>query len=217
MVLGLEEARAVLADRSRGRPLEVEIGCGNGHFITEYAAGRDETLLVGVDLKASRCEKAASKAARLGLAHVLIVCARAEELLEALPAGSVDAFHLYFPDPWPKSRHRRRRFVRLPMLEIIRERMKGGGRLYFATDFFDYYMQAKLLVLADGGFELDEATPPPQAFLSVFGRRFSDWGKSFHALVARRVERPAAVTAPAQEAEGRQARPVPDGGGRAAP
>ena len=187
-VLALEQACEIVAALAAGSRLEIEIGCGNGHFLTEYARDRTDALLIGVDLKPRRCEKAAQKAQRLALGHVVIVCARAEHLLDTLAPECVDAFHLYFPDPWPKSRHRRRRFVRLPQLEVLHDRLKVGGRLYYATDFFDYYLQAKVLLLAHGGFALEETTPPPEAFVSVFGRRFADWGRRFHALVARRAE-----------------------------
>ncbi len=186
-VLSLEQAIEIVGARPPGRRLEVEIGCGNGHFLAEYARDLADAVLLGVDLKPERCAKAARKADRLGLGGVLIVCTGAEGLIAALAPADVDAFHIYFPDPWPKSRHRRRRFLRMPQLEELHRRLKPGGRVYFATDFFDYYLQTKLLLLAHGGFTLEESTPPPQAFLSVFGRKFAEWGRRFHAVVARRL------------------------------
>ncbi len=188
MVLTVEQACEALAAAAPGASLEIEIGCGNGHFLAEYGRDRGDTLLLGVDLKLRRCEKAAQKAERLGLAHVLVACGRAEQLLDCLQTGSVAAFHLYFPDPWPKSRHRRRRFVRGPQIETLHGLLRRGGLFYFATDFFDYYVQTKLLLLAHGGFAVEEATPPPQAFVSVFGRRFADWGRSIRTVVARRAD-----------------------------
>lgn len=188
MVLTVEEACRYIGPRQRASRLEIEIGSGNGHFLAQYGRDRSHTLLVGVDLKPQRCEKAALKAERLGLAHVLVVCGRAEQLLDSLAPASVDAFHMYFPDPWPKSRHRRRRFVRAPQLDTLHDRLRPGGLLYFATDFFDYYVQVKLLLLAHGGFALEPATPPPEAFVSVFGKRFADWGRSIRTVVARRTD-----------------------------
>jgi tRNA (guanine-N7-)-methyltransferase len=184
--VGVQEALAVVAARAPGLRLEVEIGCGNGHFLAEYARDLADAMVIGVDAKAQRCEKAAAKAARLGLDRVVIVCARAEHLLDALAPASVDAFHVYFPDPWPKTRHRKRRFMRREQLEVLHALLAPGGRLYFATDFFDYYLQTKLLLLAHGGFALEDSTPPPQAFVSVFGLRFADWGRPLHSLVAHR-------------------------------
>jgi tRNA (guanine-N7-)-methyltransferase len=184
--VGVQEALAVVAARAPGLRLEVEIGCGNGHFLTEYARDLADTMVIGVDAKPLRCEKAAGKASRLGLDRVVIVCARAEQLLDALPQASVDAFHVYFPDPWPKTRHRKRRFMRREQLEILHTLLAPGGRLYFATDFFDYYLQTKLLLLAHGGFALEDSAPPPQAFVSVFSLRFADWGRPLHALVGRK-------------------------------
>jgi tRNA (guanine-N7-)-methyltransferase len=188
MVLTVEQAREIVAARASASRIEVEIGSGNGHFLTQYGRDRSDTLLIGVDLKARRCDRAAQKAERLGLDHVLFVCALAEQLLDALPSGSVDSFHLYFPDPWPKSRHRRRRFVRRDRVDELHGLLRRGGLIHFATDFFDYYVQAKLLLLAHGGFELEGKTPPPEAFVSVFGRKFAEWGRSFYTVVARRAD-----------------------------
>ncbi len=202
-VLSLEQALEIVAAQEPGFRFEIEIGCGNGHFLTEYARDRGDAVLLGIDLKPERCEKAAHKAGRLGLGRVLIVCARAEALVEALPPAIVDAFHIYFPDPWPKARHRRRRFLRMPQLETLHGGLKPGGRLYFATDFFDYYLQTKLLLLAHGGFTLEESTPPSQAFVSVFGRKFAGWGRRFHAIVARRTADGGAGEAAAQASPSR--------------
>lgn len=164
--------------------VEVEIGCGNGHFIAEYAAHRTGTLLVGVELKDKRCRKAREKAERRGLGNVVIVRGGAEGFIRDIRPGQVDAFHLYFPDPWPKSRHRKRRFFAMDNLRWLHDALRPGGRLWFATDFFDYYVQAKVLVLAHGGFRLDAAAVPWEAFGSIYSRRFA--GAPLHAFAAVR-------------------------------
>ena len=181
-VLGAAEA----ADLPPGSRLEVEIGCGNGHFLAAYGQRVSATLL-GVDIKAKRCAKAISKVERLGLDHVHIVCGRAEELVEALRPGAVDAFHVYFPDPWPKSRHQRRRLLRNPQLQMLRTRLRDGGSLYFVTDFLDYYVQTKVLLLLHPGFEVAAEPPPQEALESLFGRRFTEWGKNIHYVTGRAV------------------------------
>jgi len=164
--------------------VEVEIGCGNGHFITEYAAHRPDTLLVGIEIKDKRCRKAREKADRRGLANVVIVHGGAEGFIRDVPAGAVDAFHLYFPDPWPKSRHRKRRFFAMDNLAWLHRGLRPGGRLWFATDYFDYYVQAKVLVLAHGGFRLDDAAAPWESWTSIYSRKFT--GSRIHLLAAVR-------------------------------
>lgn len=166
---------------------EVEIGCGNGHFLSHYAAERPGTLLIGVDIKQKRCLKAREKAAKRGQRNVSIVHGAAESFLRDLPPSSVDAFHIYFPDPWPKSRHRKRRFFTMVNLQQMHDRLRAGGKVYFGTDFFDYYLQAKVLVALHDGFRLSEE-PAPQAVLSsLYGQIFVGEKKPIHLFSAVRL------------------------------
>ena len=165
---------------------EVEIGCGNGHFLCEYAAKNPGTLLIGIDIKEKRCVKAREKMEKRGLRNVSIVRGAAEAFLRDLPPDSVDAFHIYFPDPWPKSRHRKRRFFTMENLQQMHDRLRVGGRLYFGTDFFDYYIQAKVLIALHHGFQLSD-TPMPEAVLnSLYGQKASGAKKSIHLFSAAR-------------------------------
>ena len=174
-------------DLSRGTAgLEVEIGCGNGHFLSEYAPGRRGTRLVGIDIKRKRCLKAQEKARKRGLDNVSIVHASAEDFLRELEPASVDAFHIYFPDPWPKSRHRKRRFFTMENLGIMHGLLRPGGRLCFGTDFFDYYLQAKVLVALHPGFTFAAEEAPAAVLTSLYGRKFSEARKVIHLFTAMR-------------------------------
>ncbi len=174
----------IVRDHPHPGGVEVEIGCGNGHFIAEYAAHRPGTLLVGLEIKEKRCARAREKADRRGLVNVVIVRDGAEGFIREIRAATVDAFHLYFPDPWPKSRHRKRRFFAMDNLRWMHDGLVPGGRLWFATDYFDYYVQAKVLVLAHGGFRLAELPAPWEAYTSLYSRRFA--GSRIHLLTAVR-------------------------------
>ena len=180
------EVPAVLAGRAPGQRLELEIGCGNGHFLEEYCSRDPSILYLGVELKADRCRKACSKIERRGLINAYVVESRAEELLEILPQASVDRIHVYFPDPWPKARHRRRRFLRQPNLDRLAWILAPGGRILFATDFFDYYLHTKLLFGLHPALEPCDEPLPDEAFLSVFARRFRDLGKEVRVAAACR-------------------------------
>ena len=166
--------------------LEVEIGCGNGHFLAEYAARNPATTLIGVELKAKRCFKAQEKARKRRLANVTIVRCGAETYVRDLPDGAVDAFHIYFPDPWPKTRHRKRRFMTRENLEVLHSRLKPNGRILFSTDFFDYYLQTKILVLLHPGFSTVTDAHPPEAFSSVYFTKSLAAHRSIHFLTARK-------------------------------
>ena len=169
---------------------EVEIGCGNGHFLASYAAARPGTLLIGVDIKAKRCRRAREKAEKRRLQNIQIIHGSAEMFLTELPPCSVSAFHIYFPDPWPKSRHRKRRFFTLENLCVMHRRLREGGRLHFGTDFFDYYIQAKVLVALHGGFRLSEEPAPEAVLTSIFGQKFVGENKTIRIFTAVRVSSP---------------------------
>jgi tRNA (guanine-N7-)-methyltransferase len=171
----------------------VEVGCGNGHFLAAYCAGHPEVTYLGVELKAKRCLKAAQKVERRGLSRAYVVQAAAEQVLNALPDASVDRYHIYFPDPWPKARHRRRRFLRGENLAQLRRTLRPGGEVAFATDFLDYYLQAKLLCILEPELELLASPPAGDIFVSVYGDFLARKGRIVHAFVARRrLFRPAA-------------------------
>ncbi len=188
-----------LRDLLAGHPAgacEVEIGCGNGHFLVSYAPSRPGTLLIGIDLKARRCRRAREKAEKRGLANVHILHGPAEVFIRDLPPCSVDAFHIYFPDPWPKSRHRKRRFFTMETLNEMTKRLRPGGRLYFGTDFFDYYLQAKVLVALHRELRLTSEPAPEPVLSSIFGQRFIEADKTIRIFAAARI--------PSADDEGKQ-------------
>lgn len=180
----------LLAEGAGTGGCEVEIGCGNGHFLASYAAARPGTLLIGVDIKARRCRRAREKAEKRGLQNIQIIHGAAEMFLEELPSHSVNAFHIYFPDPWPKSRHRKRRFFTMENLCAMHGRLRDGGRLHFGTDFFDYYIQAKVLIVLHGGFRLSEEPAPEAVLTSIFGQKFVGENKTIRIFSAVRVPSP---------------------------
>jgi tRNA (guanine-N7-)-methyltransferase len=165
---------------------EVEIGCGNGHFLSAYAAEKPGTLLIGIDRKEKRCVKAREKAEKRGLRNVSIIHGSAEAVLRDLLPGSIDAFHIYFPDPWPKSRHRKRRFFTMENLNNMHQLLRVGGKLFFGTDFFDYYIQAKVLVALHEGFRISEEPAPDSVLTSLYGQKFAGASKQIHLFSAVR-------------------------------
>lgn len=120
-------------------PLVVEIGFGRGEFLIEQAAARPERAFLGIEYSHKRALKMARRLARLEIANIALVESPAEAVLrDALPERSVDCFWLNFPDPWPKARHARRRFVQPDSLAWIARRLVPGGLLRVATDHPEY-------------------------------------------------------------------------------
>jgi tRNA (guanine-N(7)-)-methyltransferase len=186
-----QDPRSVLNRKSDTfKTLEVEIGCGNGHFMIEYCRLNPLSLFVGVEIKKKRCLKAQAKIDNQHIANARVVYGDAEETLRNLPDGSVDTFHLYYPDPWPKNKHRRRRFLRRENLEVLKQKLKIGGLIFFVTDFFDYYFHTKVLIVLQDGLELSSRVPSESIFQSMFSKRFLDTGKSLHRLAARKTGDP---------------------------
>jgi len=120
-------------------PLVVEIGFGRGEFLLALARECPEQAFVGIEYSYKRTLKMARRVARLGIANVVLVEASAEAVLrDALCDASVSCFWLNFPDPWPKKRHHRRRFVQSDSLAWIARRLVPEGLLRIATDDLDY-------------------------------------------------------------------------------
>ena len=169
-----------------GARLEIEVGCGNGTFLADYATRQPDSVCLGIDLKKRRCDKARDKLRRRGLSNAFVVNRRAEEVIQELSAASVEAFHIYFPDPWPKARHRRRRFLRAGELDRMVDALAAGGRILFATDFLDYHVQARVLFAYHPALILDEAVAPDGADRSSFAVRLAGVGAGMRVACARK-------------------------------
>jgi tRNA (guanine-N7-)-methyltransferase len=170
-------------------PLEVEIGMGGGHFLVEYARAHPSRAFVGIEKKRHRVVRALKKVETAGLGNVHVVMGNADGLLDLLPPSSVSAFHIYFPDPWPKDRHRRRRFLRGEAVRLLIDRLRPGGRVLFATDMLDYFVQVKILFALHGAV-WSASEPPEQTHLSVYSKRFRDSGTPTYFGVARKPTGP---------------------------
>jgi len=167
--------------------IEVEIGCGNGHFISHYAETNKDKYLIGIEFKEKRFIKASKKINKRNLNNVILFKNRAEIILESIPPLSVDVFHIYFPDPWPKARHRKRRFLRMQNVKMLYSALKLGGKIYFMTDFFDYYIQTKILLLTHPGFSLRLNSFPDDALISIYGKKFKNSDKEIYKLSVEKI------------------------------
>ena len=156
------------------QPLEVELGSGDGSFVVDYAARCPEINLIAVERLLGRLRKIDRKGRRAGLANLR--CLRMEEsyFLEFLaPEGSVQALHVYFPDPWPKRKHRRRRLINERFASIARRALAPGGVVFVRTDDAGYFAQMREVFGAAAFFE-ETHTPEPLAALATdFERLFN--------------------------------------------
>jgi len=115
----------------------VEIGCGNGHFLTGLAASRPESNFIGIDVRYKRIEKSCFKADRLRLANVRFMLNDALEVLDSyFYDGSILAFYVNFPDPWPKFKHRKFRLNRIRFIQLMVGCLQEDGDLWWVCDHY---------------------------------------------------------------------------------
>ncbi|HEX4788082.1 MAG TPA: tRNA (guanosine(46)-N7)-methyltransferase TrmB [Actinospica sp.] len=120
-------------------PVELEIGCGMGDAVVAMAASRPDHDFLAVDVHTPGLGNVLRLAERAGLTNVRAASGDALDLLRVLiPADALEAVHVYFPDPWPKARHHKRRIVRPDAVALVADRLRGGGMLYCATDWAEY-------------------------------------------------------------------------------
>jgi tRNA (guanine-N7-)-methyltransferase len=124
----------------RSVPLEVELGSGKGLFLTAAATASPERDFLGSEIAAKYAAHAAARAVKRGLANVRVVHGDAARLVgEKLPNACAVAVHVYFPDPWWKKRHHKRRLMRESVIRDIERVLAAGGRLHFWTDVEEYF------------------------------------------------------------------------------
>lgn len=159
------------------RPLEVELGSGDGSFLAGYAAQHPERNFIGVERLLGRIRKMERKGRRAGLTNLRGVRIESAYFLEyLLPAHSAAALHVYFPDPWPKRKHRRHRLVNERFPALARQALVPGGTVYLRTDDRDYFEQMTAVFNASPAFRPVETPRELSALVTDFEREFQARG-----------------------------------------
>ena len=137
---GIDDLRVLFADSPNGSdaPLTLEIGFGLGDSFIEMATAEPTRNFVGVEVHEPGIGKCAYMAGTQGLTNVKIINGDAIQLLKQLPENHIDRIQLYFPDPWQKKRHYKRRFVSPERMAIVTRSLKQGGWFHTATDWEHY-------------------------------------------------------------------------------
>lgn len=135
----------------RSGPVHIEIGTGKATFLLNQAKAQPQDNFLGIERARKYYRYAVDRIGRWGLANVRIVRTDAVTFLaDYVPDDSVDCFHIYFPDPWPKRRHQKRRFFSLANLEHLIRCLKSTGQVRIVTDHSDYYEQIQMLLATHG-------------------------------------------------------------------
>ena len=183
----------------RKAPLRLEIGFGHGGFLSQMAASHPDEDFIGIEAQEIRVTKTAHWSNKRGADNVRLIGGDADKLLRnCIPKGSLKRAYILFPDPWPKMRHRRRRYVNRSFLLALTECMAPGGRFLFGSDTHNYAMQvlSNMSTLpaglwrncyADtGGYKFNI----PTRFPTVFEKHHKDVGHDIAYLMFERNRQP---------------------------
>lgn len=120
-------------------PWEVELGYGKGRYLLERALAHPERRFLGIEMVSKYHRMLSQRALRRGARNLLNIRGEALYLLAAvLPQHFAARLHVYFPDPWPKARHHRRRLFDPETVDLVLGALRPGGELCFATDHLEY-------------------------------------------------------------------------------
>ncbi|WP_446041214.1 tRNA (guanosine(46)-N7)-methyltransferase TrmB [Streptomyces sp. SID1121] len=200
-----------------GLPVVLEIGFGMGEATAQMAAADPGTGILAVDVHTPGQGNLIRLAERNGLSNIRVANGDAIILLrEMLPAASLDGLRVYFPDPWPKTRHHKRRLIQPEFLDLAADRLRPGAVLHCATDWEPYAEQMLELLTAHPGFENTQedggyAPRPPYRPLTRFEGQGLDKGHAVHDVLFRRAPTPAPTPPPTSAPRSAPAAQLPPG------
>jgi tRNA (guanine-N7-)-methyltransferase len=181
----------------RHAPLGLEIGCGAGESLLHAARRHPEMDFLGVEVYRPGLGRLLQALDQGGIPNARVLCQDAVEVLHRLPLGCLSEAWAFFPDPWPKKRHHKRRLIQPGFVRLLAGRMRRGGRLRLATDLADY-AEAMLAAVAGSGLFLNGAGPgrwaprPETRPVTRYEARAHRLGHTVHDLAFLRNDTPIA-------------------------
>jgi tRNA (guanine-N7-)-methyltransferase len=168
--------------------LELEVGAGDGSFLIRYATAQPQTNFLGVERLLGRLRKIDRRARRDGLTNVRVLRLEASYVLRfMIPAGSLAAIHVYFPDPWPKRRHWKRRLVNAAFTTHAKNTLALGGTVFLRTDHLNYFEQMTEVFGANTDFERVTESAELLAIKTDFEQGFNAQGIPTNHAAFRRI------------------------------
>lgn len=166
----------------RSGRVEIEIGMGKGLFLAGAAAARPESNFLGVERAEKYFHRAVERFLEAPRPNARVLRADAFDLLTRwVTPGSVDDVHVYFPDPWPKSRHAKRRLLQPELFAGIARALRPGGRFWLGSDVGPYFAQAVKDTLAVGDFDPEDwPDDAPDRILTSYALKYLIEGRRLH-------------------------------------
>ncbi len=150
---GIDQPLNILETFGRAAPLVLELGFGMGDSLLQMAQEHPEYDFLGIEVHAPGVGRLLQGIEQSQVSNLRIYYGDAQVVLQqALPAQSVDRFCLFFPDPWPKKRHHKRRIIQPGFLTLLKKTLKPGALLHLATDVADYAVHMQAVLGADSNF-----------------------------------------------------------------
>ncbi len=171
-------------------PVELEIGIGKGTFLVEQAKARPDVNFFGIEWARWFWRYASDRLRRNGCTNARTVRAEANFFLtEFVPDHSISVLHIYFPDPWPKARHHKRRLIQPNFMPLIERILIPGGRLQVVTDHQGYFEENIEPTIRGSNLTIVDYNRPGSAgegeFVGTnFERKYQREGRPFYALAA---------------------------------
>jgi tRNA (guanine-N7-)-methyltransferase len=166
------------------RAVEVEIGPGLGDVLLAFAGAAPATNFFGIEHRPGAADTIMRRAVRLGLGNVRAVTGDARCIVAHLvPDASVSAYHIYFPDPWPKRRHHRRRLGGTATAVAVRRTLVAGGIVHLASDLRPVVEELCAALVRAGLERVPNPTPPPGRPITLFERKYARAGTHYARLV----------------------------------
>ena len=170
------------------QPIELEIGCGDGGFLFERAQAHPERNFLGIERLLGRVRKLSKKGLREGLTNLRLLRIEARYVLEyLLPEHAFEALHIYFPDPWPKDRHRRHRLINETFPPLARRILRQKGVIYLRTDDPVYFSQMQETFQDLKDFAVGNTPGEISSITTEFERQWLDQGRHIHRAAYRLV------------------------------
>ena len=168
-------------------PWEVELGFGKGRYLLRSAAAHPKRRYLGIELAAKYYRIADRRASRHGLRNLVLLRGEALYLLAAvLPRAFAEAVHVYFPDPWPRKRHHKRRLFDPETVDLVLGLLAPGGTLSFATDFLEYGERVAEMLERQPTLEVERlGTPWPDGARTNYEAKYMTEGRPILRLRAR--------------------------------
>jgi tRNA (guanine-N7-)-methyltransferase len=165
----------------RTAPVEIEIGVGKGRFMREYALAHPEKNLLGLEKVPKWMKHAHARVEKAGIENVCLIATYVEGFLERYISDfSVDAYHIYFPDPWPKKKHHKHRIFKESFLRQIERTLKPQGELFVATDHKEYYEVILNTLVSFSRNGLSMLPWERSAFVSNFQAKYEKEGRPIY-------------------------------------